>query len=233
MGHVTRPGPSWTILVPTIGERRPLFERLMEGLLPQLDAHEGRVQVLSWWNNGKPHLTQIRQEMVQAVTTDYLSCVDDDDLVPTYFVDETLQALATEPDYVGWRVQCYSDGVPTGISYHSMAYDGWWNEAHQYFRDFSHINPIRTDIAHRADFRAAKRGQPEDRAWVSQLRKLRKRGLISTEVVIPKIMYHYLFSTSRTAGIGSRWVAGARPGQFAPAKIDHPHFRYLVGGPDD
>ena len=229
MGHVSD-APTLTIMVPTIGERRPLFERLMGVLLPQLDAHAGRVRVLSWWNNGKPPLTTIRQEMLQAAGTEYVCCVDDDDLVPDYYVEELLAALATRPDYVGFQVQCYSDGAPTAISYHSLEHGRWWNETDRYYRDFSHLNPIRTDLARLADFRRAKRGQAEDRAWVAQLRRSRR---VKTEVVIPRIMYHYLFSTSRTAGIGSRWAAGARAGEFEPAKIDHPYFSYLHGGPSD
>ncbi len=216
--------PLWTINVPTIGERRSSFERLMNVLLPQTEPYDGAVQVVAWHNNGAPHLTEIRQAMNESATSAYVSCIDDDDLVPDYFVTAVVGALLDRPDYVGWLVQCYSDGVPTAISEHSLKHRRWWNEETRYFRDISHINPIKREIALLADFRRTAHGQAEDRAWVKQLRRT---GALKRQVMIDRIMYHYLFSTSQTAGIGSRWAAPKliHPG-LEPLFIDHPHFTY-------
>ena len=216
--------PTWTILVPTLGERRALFARLLSGLLPQVEPYGPRVMVRGWFNNGKPGLPEIRQRMVEATNTDYLSFIDDDDVVAPEYVSQIVQALKDLPDYVGFQVQCYSDGVPTAVSYHSLAHKRWVNLEDRYLRDISHINPIRTALAQRASFRRTAPGQPEDRAWVHQLRQAR---VLKTEVVIPGIMYHYLFSTSRTAGIGSRWRAPSKihPDLDRPV-IDHPNFTW-------
>lgn len=219
--------PTWSILVPTLGERRPLFERLTDVLLPQLDAYAGRVRVVGYSNNGAPSLPEIRHSMTHAAGTDYVSFVDDDDLVPPYFVAETMAALEQDPDYVGWQVQCYSDGHPTAIAYHSLKHDGWWNENGHYYRDISHINPMRTEIARTADFRKTKPHRPEDRAWVDQLRK---GGLLKSEVVIDRIMYHYLYSTKRKGGEGSRWQAPWRigPAVEATRNITSPYFTWSM-----
>jgi len=220
--------PTWAILIPTLGERRALFERLIRLLLPQTEPYAGRVRVIGGYNNGKPGLPAVRQAMVKETSRlkiDYLSFVDDDDLVPEYFVDEVMTALDQRPDYVGFQVQCYSDGVPTAVSYHSLENRTWENLPDRYLRDISHINPIRTSIALSADFRRAAPGQPEDRAWVHQLRRGRK---LREQVMINQIMYHYLFSTSKTAGIGSRWQA---PSKIHPGTerslIEHPNFSWL------
>jgi len=216
--------PTWSILVPTLGERHPLFERLMRGLLPQTEAYEGRVQVIGWWNNGTPSLPEIRQRLLLSTRTDYVSFVDDDDLVSTHYVDEVMAALGTRPDYVGFQVQCYSDGHPTAVSYHSLEHGRWVNRKDRYLRDISHINPMRTEIARSADFRKARRGGAEDRAWADQLRR---GGRLKAEVTIPRIMYHYLYSTSREPGLGSRWKLprAITPGGERSA-IDHPHFSW-------
>lgn len=216
--------PTWTILIPTLGERRALFERLLAGLLPQVDAAAGRVQVVGWWNNGSPSLPKIRQTLVQSVRTDYVSFVDDDDLVPGYFVDEVLSALGSRPDYVGFQVQCYSDGAPTAVAYHSLEYTRWRNLAGRFERDISHINPMLTSIAKRANFAKARSGAAEDRVWVDQLRRSRA---LRSQVVIPRIMYHYLYSTSRTPGEGSRWEKPRtiRPGGERP-EIASPYFTW-------
>lgn len=193
--------PTWAILVPTLGERRALFERLMGVLLPQLDPYHGRVRVIGWLNNGRPGLPEIRHRMLTEAGTDYVSFVDDDDLVSRDYVDEVMSALGQEPDVVGFQVQCYSNGVPTAVAHHSIRHGHWVNLPDRFLRDVSHLNPVRRKIAMTADFRRAKPGQPEDRAWADQIRR---GGLLRTEVVIPRIMYHYLYSTGRKAGDGSR-----------------------------
>ena len=220
---MTGTAPTWTILVPTLGERRPLFERLMGALLPQLDSFGGQVRVAAWFNNGSPSLPTIRQRMVVAADSDYISFVDDDDLVAPYFVEAAVEALSQRPDYVGWQVQCYSDGVPIAVSYHALEHGRWANRGSRFLRDISHINPIRTKIAQAVDFRKARKGQPEDRAWAEQLRRSR---LLRTEVVVDRIMYHYLYSTSGSAGQGSRWKRPDLIQAGERAVIESPHFSW-------
>jgi hypothetical protein len=210
--------PTWSILVPTLGERRALFERLMAGLLPQLDAYGGQVRVVGWHNDGSPSLPKIRQRMIETAGTEYVSFVDDDDLVSRDYVAEIVAALATRPDYVGFQVQCYSDGAPTAVAHHSLEYKRWRNLPGRYERDISHINPIRTSLARRADFSRTKTGGAEDREWAAQLRRLR---VLRNEVMVDRILYHYLFATA-----GSRW---RKPHGIAPgdrSTIVHPHFTW-------
>lgn len=216
--------PVWTILVPTLGERRRLFARLMAGLMPQVERAAGQVLVRGWHNDGRPSLPEIRQRMVGQVTTPYLSFVDDDDLVSPDFVGSVLTALTLEPDYVGYLVQCYSNGVPIGIADHDLKHGAWTNvKGGRFLRDISHINPMRTLFARTADFTRARRGTPEDRIWVDQLRR---SGLLMDQVKIDRILYHYLHSTSRTPGEGSRWQ---RPGTIRRGErviIESPYFTW-------
>lgn len=226
-GAGSSPGPTWTILVATLGERRHLFGRLLDVLLPQTEPYGGAVRVLAWWNNGDPPLPVLRQRMVESVTSDYLCWVDDDDLVPDGYVAEVAAALASRPDYVGFRVQCFSSGKPWLVAHHSLAHGGWYAKRHRLYRDLSHINPIRADLARLADFSVVGAGEPEDRAWVAQLRAT---GKVRTEVLIDKIMYHYLYMPGATAGVGSRWRA---PERITPdlerLPVEHPHFAYWDG----
>ena len=215
--------PTWAILVPTLGERRPLFERLMTGLLPQLDPYGGAVRVIGWFNNGSPPLPKIRQRMVETAGTEYVSFVDDDDLVSRDYVAEIVAALAGRPDYVGFQVQCYSDGAPIGVAYHSLEYRRWRNLPGRYERDISHLNPMRTTHALRADFSLARAGRAEDRVWADQLRRAR---VLKTQVVVPRILYHYLYSTNRTAGLGSRWQQPRRITRGERATVDSPYFTW-------
>jgi hypothetical protein len=213
---------TWTILIATLAERRDLLRRLLDTLLPQTEPYGGRVRVVAWWNNGEPSLYEIRQAMLQSVSTDYVCWVDDDDLVPGYYVDEIMQALAQGPDYVGFQVECFSNDRFLATAYHSLRHGGWRGAPPVLFRDLSHVNPIRTTLAKAGDFTRAAAGEPEDRVWVSQV-----RGLPRTEVVIDKIMYHYL-ATDQSAAIGSAW----RPHSDPPPRldVDHPNFAWHAHG---
>jgi len=206
--------------VPTIPSRSALFVRLMDRLLPQLDEHEGRVTVLAWRNMGRPHLGPLRDAMLADAPGEYVSFIDDDDLVPDYYVAEVVKALAGRPDHVGFLLEYTSEqeGHPPGreIVDHSLRHGRWHRNCEgQLVRDFTHIDPIRRDLALHGQFARAKKGRAEDRMWVKQV-----RGWLRTEAYIDKIMYHYLWSYE-----GSSWGPDrvVMPGGPRPA-IDHPYF---------
>lgn len=209
--------PTWTVLIPTLGQRRGLFERLMSVLLPQLDEFGGAVRVLAWWNNGDPPLPEIRQGLVEAVDTEYLSFVDDDDMVPSYFVAETIHAMQSRPDKVQWQTECYTSGKLRHIGYHSLRYGRWSRDRNKLYRDVTHITPTRTDLAKRADFRLVEPGKPEDQAWVAQI-----RPHLHTEAVIDKVMYKYLYDRRVSVSRGHRISRGP----FEPYQPNSQYFAY-------
>lgn len=215
--------PTWTILVPTIPSRDAEFRRLLACLLPQLDVHEGRVTVLAWRNTGRPHLGALRDAMLIAAPGEYVSFIDDDDLVAPDYVAAIAEAIVTRPDHVGFQLEFTSNGEGGQAGYeivdHSLRHGRWHrNEAGQLVRDFTHVDPVRRELALCGQFAVAKRGRAEDRQWVKQV-----RGWLRTEVYIPRIMYRYLWSYE-----GSSWGPDRRPkptGEPRP-EIDHPYFAW-------
>lgn len=214
---VTGQGPTWTILIPTLGQREDLFMRLMGVLLPQLDQHEGRVRVLAWRNNGKPSISEIRDALLAAAGTDYVSFVDDDDLVPEYYVAEIVRAIAERPDHVGFKIEYSTDNEHREIVDHSLRWGKWGRTFDgQLHRDVTHIDPVRTDLALRSRF-FVRPGRAEDRVWVKRVRQF-----LHSEVYIDKIMYYYLYREGITAWRKPQDIAhvAGRPA------IDHPHFTW-------
>jgi hypothetical protein len=207
--------PRWTILVATLGQRRARLRRLLDTLLPQLDAAAGEVTVCALYNHGERPLGHVRHALLRDASSTYVSFVDDDDEVPEYFVDEALQRMDGVVDYVGWRMQCYVDGRAVKPTYHSLRYTHWWDDLEGYYRDVSHLNPVRTELARCGDFR---RGTPpEDVAWVDQV-----RGHLKTEAYVDKVMYHY-----HSSSVDSTWRGH---GVVRPATtrydLSHPYFSY-------
>jgi hypothetical protein len=215
--------PTWTILVPTIPQREAVFLRLMAVLLPQLDAHEGRVRVMAWRNVGRPRLGELRDRMIRyADASDYVSFIDDDDLVPDYYVSEIVAALESRPDHVGFQLDYTSDtdGVlGHEVVDHSLRHGRWHrNSEGRLVRDFTHVDPIRRELAMNGSFAVAKKGRAEDRQWVKQV-----RGWLRTEVYIDKIMYYYIWSYA-----GSSWGLDRVifPADAPRPEIDHPYFEW-------
>lgn len=212
--------PTWTILIPTLGQREHLLMRLLGVLLPQLDEHEGRVTVLAYRNNGNPPIGDVRDALLAAAGGDYVSFIDDDDLVPEYYVAEVVNALATRPDHVGFKIEYTTNGEHGEIVDHSLRWGKWGRtEDGQLYRDLTHIDPIRADIARRGSFFVPRAGRAEDRVWVKQVRPHVRHGV---EVYLDKIMYFYLWREDTSAWQRPqdiRQIEG-RP------EIGHPHFAW-------
>lgn len=214
----------WNILIATLGQRTSRFERLLDNLLPQLDQWGRIVRVTALYNNGERPLGAVRQDLVEYSDAGYVSFIDDDDSVPEYHVERVIESILNYyidhdkgVDYVGWRMQCYLDGQALKPTYHSLRYSGWFDDDNAYYRDVSHLNPIRRELALRADFR--KGVPPEDVSWVDQM-----RPHVKTEVYLDDVMYHYHSSAS-----DSTWRGDVRPGRYQRLVVDHPCFEYHPG----
>lgn len=211
-------GPSLTVLIATLGQRQTLLQRLLAVLLPQTEDCGGRVEVLAWFNRGQPPLGEIRDGLVAAATTDYVVFVDDDDLVPGYYVSEILTGLESRPDKVGFPVELWVRGRLREVCDQSLRYTGWYRDVGGVLcRDVVHIAPVRRTIAAAGRFAAVGPGKAEDYAWVEQV-----RPLIHTEHYITRIMYQYLYSPRQSAW---RNPASIRPGGDR-LTVEHPHFRW-------
>lgn len=211
--------PMWTILIPTIPQRAMLLERLLGILIPQLDVYAGAVTVLAWRNAGRPTLGEIRDGLVRDAPGRYVSFIDDDDRVPDYYVAEFMAAFAEDPDHVGFQLDYSTNGIGQEIVDHSLRHRRWHRSSDgRLLRDFTHIDPIRREIAMHGTFVTHRPNRAEDRHWVKQV-----RPYVGTEVYIDKIMYYYEWREDTSA-----WQ---RPDLITPTCaplpiISSPHFSW-------
>lgn len=180
--------PLWSILVPTLASRDLKFKQLMRVLLPQAES-AGCVEVVALHNNGELFVGEYRQALLEAARGKYLSFIDDDDRVPHDYVQHIINALASSPDCVGFNHEYYKDGIFRGLTYCSLRFEtqtGSW----PHYRDFTHVQPVRTEVARLGDFRYV---FPEDAAWWNQVRPHLHR-----DEYINKVLYTYYHSTIDT-----------------------------------
>ena len=200
---------SWDILIATVGQRERQFTELMAHLLPQVELARGAVRVTALWNHGERSIGAVRQDLLDSATGEYVSFIDDDDWVPNDFVGSVRWQLDHHtPDYVGWRLQCYQDGQPLKPTIHSIRYDNWHDDDDAYYRDISHLNPIRRTIAQQVRYPDVT--EFEDRLWAARV-----RPLVRTERFIDYVMYYY-----RASSVHSTWGRNAAPIRRVGRRVD-------------
>jgi hypothetical protein len=219
-------GPTLSILIATLGQRRDLLGRLLFGLMPQVKAAGGRVKVVAYWDNGEVDLATKRQALVEACDTEYLCFVDDDDTVTDDYVASVLDALETRPDFVGLWMNVHKDGADHRLADLSLEYDHWYDGPTHYCRDITHENPVRTEIARRVDFREKDPDEPEDSPWADKLRPLLAGA---RQVKIDRVLYHYWWVPGQSAWGKRRIRIGPtdhRGKPWRPLPMRSPHFAW-------
>lgn len=178
-----------SILIPTLPERYPMLSVLLEHLGKQAEQYSGQVEILIDDRGREITTGQKRNELLQKAQGYYSVFVDDDDWIPDYYVEEILKAITTLPDVLAINGYMTTNGtnrvnwkIYLGADY--IARDGI------YHRFPNHITPMKTSAAKQVLFPKVSYG--EDYAWACALRD---SGVLKTQVVIEKEMYHYKFVT--------------------------------------
>lgn len=180
----------WDILTLTQPSRTRFLARLQALLRPQLEEHKD-VHLITSIFDKRYDLGTNRQIMIDSSGAEWISFVDDDDLVSPFYVD-TIRPLLDEPiDYVGFKLQYFSDGVKQKPTFHSLQYKNWNADQSGFYRDISHVNPIRRDLALQVKMSG---GIGEDSRWSDGMRKL---GIVKNERYIDQVMYYYLYRSDK------------------------------------
>lgn len=184
---------AWQILITSIPHRHAKLLELLDALDKQFQPGIG---VLLYVDNLKQPVARKRQALLEAATAKYVSFIDDDDMVPDWFVFTIMSALSTDPDYVGFMVACYVDGLFEKNAEHSLRYTDWHSWPEHYVRDITHLNPLRRELALLGRFDEkngiGENGRGEDGRWADMVRA---SGTVKTEEYISQVMYRYYFDT--------------------------------------
>lgn len=200
-----------SILIATLANREEKFQSLVDHLAKQIDGKP--VEIVALWNHGEESIGDIRQRLLEASTGEYICFIDDDDWVPNYYVDEILAHLGE--DYVGFEVELYNDGKLMPPVYHSLKYPSWSESYDGYYRNVTHLNPIRRELAVQERFNG---GAGEDESWSRRVHQL-----VTTEQYIPRVMYQYFHSS-----VDSHFVVGGEVVDYRERPIiKHKCFRYI------
>jgi hypothetical protein len=229
-----RPGdsPLLSVLVATLVRREERFLELAGNLAKQAEDAPAPVEIVALQNAGEHPLAIYREALLRDARGKYLCFVDDDDEVPPWYMEDICWALAPGPDVVAFEQYGTGTGCPRtffGLQYRGAPYEPvlMQDGGMAYLRAYSHMQPIRTEIAQQASFLDSgqiARTTGEDYLFAAKvIPVLIERG--SREARIPKVMYSYLWmSAGESTQQGPQ--TGGRDGVHERPRIESPCFRW-------
>ena len=177
----------WSILIPSITERRELRRRVLMLLEPQLEKYND-VELLIVEDNCKRDYGSKLQSMVDIAQGEYISFIDDDDLVSERYVD-TIYPLLDGVDCVGFTGHISINDGPIMPVFYSLKNKIQENKFDGYYRYIQHVNPVKTSIVRQVPYDGHFGADTE---WSSIVME---NNLLNTEHYISDVMYMYLAST--------------------------------------
>ena len=178
----------WSILILTMPQRAAMLARLLAVLGPQVLA-EKAIELSILQTDPLLPVGENREIMRQEARGEYISFVDDDDLVSPHYVAHILPLL-DGVDCIGFNLEQRMDGRFMGTHYRSLR----WRQPCPlpagglpgHYADFSHLNPMRRELV----LAVPMSGWPgDDVRWAEELRKL---NIVRTEHYLDETLYYYL-----------------------------------------
>lgn len=176
-----------SILIPTLEQRAAMLANVLFDLNTQIDYEEvgDQVEIVVLCDGGEKPTGAKRNELLEQAKGEYISFVDDDDVVSPNYIHLVLDALKTSPDVVGMRGVYCVDGRYFGLFEHSIEHKEWYQTGDRFFRPPNHLNPVKREFALLAKFPDVVFG--EDREYSMKLRLM-----LSTQVMIDTPIYTYM-----------------------------------------
>lgn len=185
-----------SILIPTLYKRAEILFILIDNIERQIKECNavGLVEILPKLDGGEIPTGTKRNQLVLEAVGKYVVHVDDDDDLPGYYIRESLEALKMDPDALA---------INGYITHNGMALKRWFiskdlnycairdaSGVETYHRYNNHLSATRRSIALQIKYPDIWIGEDYSYALA-----LHNAGLIKTEVMIEKPMYHYKFNS--------------------------------------
>lgn len=175
-----------SVLVSSIVERQAYYlKRMLSILEPQLTSD---IELVIETDNRELSVGAKQQILLGRAKGDYICYVDEDDIIPAYYISEILKAIESQPDCVGINGIITHDEKNPFPFYNSIQYDHWYSDDKGHYRCPNHINPVKRKLATQSHFESVYHADYEYSMIL--------RPLLKTEVVIDKCMYFYLTKTN-------------------------------------
>lgn len=181
--------PLLSIMLPTTVDRRPLFYKLLEVVLIQINRTEcaDKIELLIDEDSKEKSIGKKRQNLLERATGEWVVGIDSDDMVVDDYVQDIMIALANNPetDHVGFIEDCTIDGIKSRSIFSIK--NKSWDEREDGYNQVRCANPksvIRRTKALEIGYEDLRFG--EDRIFSEKV-----TPILQGEVFIDKILYYY------------------------------------------
>lgn len=183
-----------SIMIPTTPDREQMLYDLLSNLHEQIDGINGRdsIEILVELDNRELSVGEKRQRLLERAKGEWVVAIDSDDEVSKDYISSIMEALKSNPDVIGmsgwmtWNgVKRENFKISKDLPYITIT-DAFGNN--EYLRYSNHLSVIKRSIALKIGYNDMKIFEDFDYA-----KRLKESGLIKTEVVIDKFLYHYKY----------------------------------------
>lgn len=177
----------WSILVLTTPRRvNNFFIQMIEELQRQTAPYQD-IEILGLYDNKKMSVGAKRNALLRAAKGEYISFIDDDDMLAPEYVSEIYKNLNDSVDVVTHLVVVTSNGQNERVCYYNLEYkerlhvgtDVWTGPP-------SHTMAWRRELVENTVFSDI--SMHEDEQWVNKVLPFAK-----TQINISKVLYYYKF----------------------------------------
>ena len=176
-----------SILIPTLKGREHYFNRIKSELLRQMRSLPNDDVVIQTCTDSCERTTgDKRNELINSAWGEYVTFVDDDDMITDVYVKKQLDVAHSGMDCGSLNGLYFLNGVYGKPFIHSNKYTHWYNTPEAYIRTVNHLNCIKRSIALQVPYENITVG--EDGRYSEALKA---SGLIKTEYEIKETLYLY------------------------------------------
>lgn len=182
--------PFLSVCICTIESRKQTFDNLCRILLDYSNYYN--VEILSLCDNKEITVGKKRNLLVLACKGQFISFIDDDDIVAPCYFEKIYEATKFFPDVIGIEGVYTENGINPRNFSHSLKYNTWFERADGLLcRCPNHLNPIRSDLVKRIKFPEKNFGEDKDFS-------LNIYPLLKNEVYINTPIYFYLYNQNKS-----------------------------------
>lgn len=180
-----------SILICTLPDRFNYLKRLQNILMPQVLKYSDRVEVRI--HDAERHMTtgEKRNLLIQQCWGDYFIFIDDDDIIPDFYLEEIVKAMEQKPDVITFNGYMLTDGE-SRVDFIIKLGEKYEERNGKYYRFPNHITAMRKSLVE--NFKFPHITLQEDYQWA---KAIHESGVLKTEVHIDKEMYVYDFKSKK------------------------------------
>lgn len=174
-----------SILIATMPSRDILCDELVKSLLQQIESDN--VEILLD-RSMEYNIGAKRNKLLNRAKGDYITFIDDDDIITPDYINKVFAATEFNSDCVGISGTMTTNGQNEQQWHISKDYGYWHESGGVYYRTPNHISPVRRELALQAGFPEIAHGEDYEYS-------MRLLPLLKTEIKIEGNIYKYQYQT--------------------------------------